>query len=94
VTIGLERNSATQLIRRCAAISRRTPAHRAAPVVNAIAWAASVGPSAATSDPDSTDTVETGPTTSCRELPKIAYAIKAIGTVYRPSSTGTPAIAA
>ena len=34
----------------------------------------------ASSEPDSTDTVDTGPTTSCRDEPKIAYATSATGT--------------
>ena len=37
-------------------------------------------PKPASSEPDSTDTVDTGPTMSCRDEPKIAYATSATGT--------------
>ena len=94
MTIGLDRNSATQPIRSCAATINTIPAHRAAAVVNSTACDTSAGRRAATRDPDITETVETGPTTNWREVPKIAYAMRARGTAYSPSSTGTPAMAA
>jgi hypothetical protein len=37
-------------------------------------------PKLARNEPDSTETVDTGPTTSWREEPKIAYATSASGT--------------
>ena len=37
-------------------------------------------PKLASNDPDSTDTVDTGPTTSWRDEPKTAYATSATGT--------------
>lgn len=80
VMIGLDRNSATQPTRMWAAKIRTPPAQIAAAVVKAMAWATSVGPSAATNEPDITETVETGPRINCFELPKTAYAISAIGT--------------
>ena len=51
-------------------------------------------PKLARKDPDRTDTVETGPTTSWRDEPNTAYATSATGTAKRPISTGAPAIEA
>jgi hypothetical protein len=49
-------------------------------------------PKLARNEPESTETVDTGPTTSWREEPKTAYATRASGTAYRPTWTGAPAI--
>ncbi len=72
VTIGLDKNSAAQPMRRKpAAISTRPEARAKAAVYDA-ACIVPATPKLARNEPDSTDTVETGPTTSCRDEPKIA----------------------
>ena len=40
---------------------------------------------------ESTATVELGPTLSCREVPKMAYASGATRAAYKPVSGGMPA---
>ena len=80
VTIGLERNSATQPIPRKPAATRTRPEPSARAAVYDAACAVPATPKLARNDPDSTDTVDTGPTTSCRDEPKIAYATSATGT--------------
>ena len=80
VTIGLERNSAIQPIPRKPAASRTRPEPRANAAVYDAACAVPATPKLASNDPDSTDTVDTGPTTSWRDEPKIAYATSATGT--------------
>ena len=80
VTIGLERNSATQPMPRKPAVTRTRPAPRARAAVYDAACAVPATPKLASSEPDSTDTVDTGPTMSCRDEPKIAYATSATGT--------------
>ena len=72
VTIGLERNSATQPIRRKPAATSTRPDPSARAAVYDPAWIVPATPKLARNDPDSTDTVDTGPTTSCREEPKSA----------------------
>ena len=72
VTIGLERNSAAQPIRRKpAAISTRPEASARAAVYDA-ACIVPATPKLARNEPERTDTVDTGPTTSCRDEPKTA----------------------
>ncbi len=72
VTIGSLRNCATQPSRSRPTTASTTPAVMASTDVS---WTASSGfppESARTIDPDSTDTVEIGPTNSSREVPKSA----------------------
>jgi sulfate permease, SulP family len=66
VTIGLDKNSATQPLRSCAATISTISPQSAAAVVNSTACAALAGWRAATRDPDITEAVETGPATNCR----------------------------
>ena len=80
MTIGLERNSATQPTPRKPAVSRTRPEPSASAAVYDAARAVPATPKLASNEPDSTDTVDTGPTTSCRDEPKIAYATRATGT--------------
>ncbi len=94
VTIGLERNSATQPTPSSPAAMSHSPEAIASPAVRVIASEGSPPAWLATSDPESTDTVDTGPTNSCREVPSTAYASSASGMAYRPTWTGTPAIPA
>ncbi len=58
---------------------RTSPADSASAEVSTTACAGSPPEMSAIRDPDSTDTVETGPTTRRGDEPKIAYAIKASG---------------
>ena len=80
VTIGLDRNSATQPMPRKPAASMTSPQASARAAVYEAACAVPATPKLARNDPDSTETVDTGPTTSCRDEPKIAYATSASGT--------------
>ena len=80
VTIGLDRNSAIQPMPRKPAATRTSPEPSASAAVYDAACAVPATPKLARNDPDSTDTVDTGPTTSCRDEPKIAYATSATGT--------------
>ena len=61
--------------------TRTTPAVMASTEVSCIARSASPPDRARTIDPDSTDTVEIGPTKSSREVPNRAYASSAGGRV-------------
>ena len=63
VTMGRDMNSAAQPSRARPPISRPTPAPMASAEVRAIARAGSPWAMSATSEPDSTETVDTGPTT-------------------------------
>ena len=72
VTIGLDRNSAIQPMRRKPAAMRTIPAPIASAAVYDAAWAVPATPKVARKDPESTDTVDTGPTTSWREEPNTA----------------------
>ena len=80
VTIGLDRNSATQPMPRKPATSMTRPQASASAAVYEAARAVPATPKPARKDPDSTETVDTGPTTSWRDEPKTAYASSARGT--------------
>ena len=69
VTIGLDRNSATHPTFSRPVATSTSPAPNASATVYATACSSFCGPRLATSEPDSTDTVDTGPTTSCGEDP-------------------------
>ena len=81
VTIGSLRNCATQPRRAMPTATRMTPAVMASTEVSCIARSGSPPDRARTIDPDSTDTVEIGPTKSSREVPNSAYASRAGGRV-------------
>ena len=80
VTIGLDRNSAIHPIRAKPATTSTSPEPRARAAVYDAACAVPATPKLARKDPDSTDTVDTGPTTSWRDEPNTAYATSATGT--------------
>ena len=71
-TIGSERNCATQPARSSPTTSSATPAVSASAEVSCTAISGSPPDRPRTIDPDSTDTVDTGPTKSSREEPKSA----------------------
>ena len=70
--MGLDRNSAAQPIRASPAAASVMPAAMASPEVAATARPGSPAAMSATSDPDSTETVDTGPTNRCGEEPNTA----------------------
>ncbi|MCU0283770.1 MAG: hypothetical protein MUD13_07715 [Candidatus Nanopelagicales bacterium] len=72
VTIGLDRNSASQPIRSTLATMRIAPAASAMADPRATASAIEAGEKPAMSDPASTATVDTGPTMSSRDVPSRA----------------------
>jgi hypothetical protein len=72
VTIGRDMNSAAHPRRAIPPMRSPTPAPIASADVREIASAASPWDMSATRDPDSTETVETGPTTRCGEDPSTA----------------------
>ncbi len=72
VTMGLERNSAAHPRRKSPAASRPSPAPMASAAVRAAARSGSPAAIGATIEPDTTDTVETGPTMRWGDDPKIA----------------------
>ena len=80
VTIGLDRNSAIHPIRTKPATTRTSPEPSASAAVYDAACAVPATPKLARNDPDRTDTVDTGPTTSWRDEPNTAYATRATGT--------------
>jgi hypothetical protein len=94
VTIGFDRNSATQPRRSRPTVSRAIPAAMASAAVTATASSGSPPAMSATSDPDTIATVDAGPTISCGDEPRPAYASNARGTAYNPTCTGTPAMPA
>ena len=71
-TMGSERNSATQPTRNRPAITRTMPAVTARPEVSSAARAGSPPESWPTRLPESSETVDTGPTMSNFDEPKIA----------------------
>ena len=79
VTIGLDRNSAAQPMRSRPPMTSARPAAIASAEVRPTARSGSPCARPATSEPESTDTVETGPTTRCGEEPSTAYASSANG---------------
>ena len=72
VTMGLERNSAAHPRRSSPTASRTRPDPMASAAVSVTARLASPSANGNTIEPDTTDTVETGPTTRCGDEPKIA----------------------
>ena len=72
VTIGRDMNSAAQPSFATPPMARPRPAPIANADVNPTAAAGSPWAMSATSDPESTDTVDTGPTTRCGEDPRTA----------------------
>ena len=72
VTIGSLRNCATQPTRSRPTATSTTPAVIASTEVSWTASAVSPPDRARTIEPDSTETVETGPTNSSREVPNSA----------------------
>ena len=79
MTMGLDRNSAIHPIRTKPAATSTSPEPSASAAVYDAACAVPATPKLARKDPDSTDTVDTGPTTSCRDEPNTAYATSATG---------------
>ncbi len=94
VTIGLDRNSATQPTCRKLAVTSTTPAPSAIAEATAMASDSDCGANEAIRVPDSTATVDTGPTIRIRDVPSRAYAISTVGIEYRPTCTGSPAMVA
>ncbi len=94
VTIGFDRNSATQPMRSKPKIRRTSPVARASAAATRTASPGSPRVRSATIEPDTMATVDAGPTMSCLEEPNTAYATSASGTAYRPICTGTPAMRA
>ncbi len=88
VTMGRDMNSAAQPSRARPPMSRPMPAPMASADVSATARAGSPWDMSATSEPVSTETVETGPTMRCGDEPRTAYAMRASGMAYRPTMTG------
>ena len=94
VTMGRDMNSAAQPSRAMPPMSRPIPAPMARAEVRATARTTLPCAMSATSEPESTDTVETGPTIRWGDEPRIAYAMSASGIAYRPTMMGTPAMPA
>ena len=72
MTMGLDRNSAIQPMPRNPATTSTSPAPSARAAVYDAACAVPATPKPARNDPESTETVETGPTTSWRDEPNTA----------------------
>lgn len=72
LTMGLDRNSAIHPVRSSPATSRIIPDSTASATVRAIARSGSPPALAATIEPDTTDTVDTGPTLTWGEDPSRA----------------------
>ena len=72
VTMGLDRNSATQPTCSTLAIIRMIPAATAIPAAIAMASASLAGAKPLISDPVRTATVDTGPTMSNLDVPRMA----------------------
>ncbi|KAF5418390.1 MAG: hypothetical protein C5S49_01800 [Candidatus Methanogaster sp.] len=91
---GIEIKSAIHPIRSVPNTIRNTPTAIAIAVVSARYSAAPPAASAPTALAEIRHAAESGPTTSLRDVPKMAYRNSGIGIVYNPIIGGTPAIPA